>query len=71
MSNSELIVVRTFLSHVEAEVARTALEAAQIESIVSADDAGGMRPTLWMSGVRLLVRAEDAERAGKVLGRST
>jgi hypothetical protein len=68
MSHADLVVVRTFLNKIDAEVARTALEAADIESIVSADDVGGLRPGLWMSGVRLLVHAEDAERAGKILG---
>jgi hypothetical protein len=70
ISNAELVVVGTFLNKVEAEIAQGALEAAEIESIVSADDAGGMRPSLWMGGVRLLVRAEDAERAGRILGQS-
>jgi hypothetical protein len=67
MSNAELVVIGTFLNRVEAEIAQGALEAAEIESIVSADDAGGMRPSLWMGGVRLLVRAEDAERAGRLV----
>ena len=44
-------------------MAQGALEAADIESFVSADDAGGMRPGMWMSGVRLMVREEDARRA--------
>jgi len=62
-----LVVVGTFLTTMEAELARGALDAADIESMVSADDAGGMRPGLWVSGVRLLVRAEDAARAAEVL----
>jgi hypothetical protein len=57
MSNIELVVVGTFLNKTEAELAHGALEAADIESMVTADDAGGMRPGLWMSGVKLLVRA--------------
>lgn len=67
MSGTELVVVGTFLNQIEAEMARSALEAADIESMISADDAGGLRPHLWMGGVRLLVRAEDAEQAGKIL----
>jgi hypothetical protein len=66
--NTELIVIRTYLNRIAAEIAQSALEAADIESMIGADDAGGTRPGLWMSGVRLLVRAEDAERANKVLG---
>ncbi len=67
MSDDELVVVRTFLNKIEAELAQSALEAADIESMVSADDAGGMRPHFWMSGVKLLVRAADAERAAGIL----
>jgi Putative prokaryotic signal transducing protein len=68
--DTELVVVSTFLNHIDAELAQSALEAAEIESMVSADDAGGVRPHLWMGGVRLLVRAEDAEKASEILGRS-
>lgn len=67
MSNTELVVVATFLYRVEAEFAQGALEAAEIESIISADDAGGTDPGLSMGGARLLVRAEDAERAGRLV----
>ena len=49
-----------------------ALEAADIEALVTADDAGGLQPGLWMGeGVRVLVRAEDAERAKEILGGSS
>ena len=48
MSNAELVVVGTFLNRVEAAIAQGALEAAEIDSIVSADDAGGVDPSLWM-----------------------
>lgn len=70
-SDADLVVVGTFLNRIDAEVAKGALDAADIESLVSADNAGGLRPTLWMSGVRLLVRSEDADRASKVLSSST
>jgi hypothetical protein len=70
MSDSELVVVGTFLNHIDAEMAQGALEAAEIESMVSADDAGGLRPHLWMGGVRLLVRAEDAKQASEILAQS-
>lgn len=68
MTDAELMVVGTFLNRIEAEIAQGALEAADIESIVSADDAGGMRPGMWLGReVRLMVRAEDAERASEIL----
>ena len=71
MTDAELMVVGTFPNRIEAEIAQGALEAADIESIVSADDAGGMRPGMWLGReVRLLVRAEDAEQAGKILEKS-
>lgn len=64
----ELMVVGTFLNRIEAEIAQGALQAADIESMISADDAGGMRPGMWLGReVRLLVRAEDAERASEIL----
>ena len=69
MQASELVEVASFLNRMEAELAQGALDAAEIESVVSADDAGGLRPHLWLSGVRLLVRAEDAERARELLDR--
>jgi hypothetical protein len=69
MNDAELVVVATFLNRIDAELAQGALEAADIKAIVSADDAGGLRPGLWLGGVRLLVRAEDAEEAGAILGR--
>jgi len=66
--HAELVVIRTFLSKGEAQIAQGALEAADVDSMVSADDAGGIRPSLWMGSVKLLVRAEDAERAAEILG---
>ena len=70
MTDAAIVVVGTFLNQIEADMARGALEAADIESMISADDAGGLRPHLWMGGVRLLVRAEDAEQATEILARS-
>ena len=68
MTDSDLVIVETFLNRFEADVARSALDAAGIDSLIRADDAGGMRPAMSMgSAVALLVRAEDAERAGEVL----
>ena len=63
-----LVVVRTFLNRIDADLAQGALEAAGIDAMVGADDAEGNQPGLWMGGVRLLVREEDAEDAAEVLG---
>ena len=70
MTDDELVVVETFLNRIDAEIAQGALQAADIESMVSADDAGGLRPALWLAGVRLMVRSADAERATEILGPS-
>lgn len=68
MGDLELVVVKTFLTRVDADLAKSALESAGIVAIVRPDDAGGTRPGLWMGGVGLLVRAEDADDATKILG---
>lgn len=68
MSDAELVVVKTFLSRIDADLAKGALEAAGIDAMVRADDAGGTRPGLWMGGVALLVRVDDQEEARKILG---
>jgi hypothetical protein len=67
MSSSALVVIRTFLTSIDAELARSALEAADIPSTIRADDAGGMRPHLSMGGVELLINVEDAQRAREIL----
>jgi hypothetical protein len=68
MSDTELVVVRTFNDRIEAELAQSALEAAGIESMVRGDDAGGLQPSLWTSeGVDVLVREEDAADAREIL----
>ena len=66
--SDDLVVIRTFLNTVDAELARGALESAGIDSMIRADDCGGLRPHLWMGGVEVLVRNEDAARAEEVLG---
>jgi len=67
MADSALVVIRTFINDFDAGIARTALEAAGIESMIQSDDCGGMRPHLWMGGIDLLVRSEDAPFAEEVL----
>ncbi len=64
---ADLVCIRTYNNRPEAELAKGLLGASGVKAIVSADDAGGMRPhlTLGMGGVRLLVKKEDVQ---KVLG---
>jgi len=66
---NDLIVVHTFASQPEAEVAKTALESAGIDAMIKADTAGGMRPHIaWSSGgFQVLVREEDVAEAREVL----
>jgi len=67
----ELVTIRTFLNRPSAEGARMALEAAGIDTLISADDAGGTRPELAvLKGVSILVKEEDAHRAFKILEES-
>lgn len=67
MNDESFEVVGTFLTRVDAELARSALEAEEIEATVAADDAAGTRPYLWLSGVRVWVRSADAARAKAIL----
>ena len=68
MSSPDLVVVRTFPDRIEADLAASALEAAGIDSFVRADDMGGTRPHMWVSGgVELIVRAGDAAAAREIL----
>jgi hypothetical protein len=69
MPDANLVVVHAFGSGPEAEMAKSALEAAGIDAMIQADSAGGMRPHLaWASGgFKLLVREQDAAAAREVL----
>jgi len=66
---SDLVTVGNYFDRMGAELAKGVLDVDGIESYVSADDTGGMRPSLLTGagGVRLIVRAEDAERASALL----
>ena len=65
VSSSNLIAVSVFRSSVDAQVAKGILDEAGIESMIRADNAGGMYPA--MSGAELLVRSEDLDRAHDAL----
>ena len=69
-SNDEfkIVTIEIFGSKSVADNAAAKLEAFGIECWIKADDAGGMYPSLTLSGgVRLQVRSKDAERAVDVL----
>jgi hypothetical protein len=69
MGDIALVVVESFASRPDADMAKSALEAAGIDSMIQADSIGGMRPHVaWASGgFKLLVREEDVDAAREVL----
>jgi hypothetical protein len=68
VSDANLIVVATFSTSQEADLAKSALDAAGIDAMIRADTGGGMRPSLaWAGGVQVIVRAADASAAGEIL----
>jgi hypothetical protein len=67
MADSDLVVVSTFPSVADAQIAKGVLDESGIESFIRADNAGGMIPAI--GGADLLVRAEDVERADAALHR--
>jgi len=69
MDHSKLVVVRSFGSRPEAELAKGMLEDAGIRAIIQADTAGGMREHLaWTgAGFKIVVRDDDRTLAQDVL----
>lgn len=67
MGSSELVVVSTFRSTADAQLAKGILDGAGIESMVRSDNAGGMYPAI--AGAELLVRIDDVEEAREALQR--
>ena len=68
MGDDELVVVGTFMSRPEADVAKSALDAADIQSMVLGDDAGGLQPGLWEGrGVAVVVNRADEQAARDIL----
>jgi hypothetical protein len=65
MKSPDLVVVSTFLLAADAQIAKGVLGRAGIESMIRSDNAGGMYPAL--SGVELLVRSEDVQKARQAL----
>jgi hypothetical protein len=69
MSQGDLVVVRSYGTEGEAEVAKGVLESSGIDAMIQADTAGRMREHLAWSGLghRVLVREEDAAAARSLL----
>ena len=68
MREDDVIVLRKYVSEVEATMAHLVLEAHNIPSAVMRDNAGGMIPSMAiLYPVRLAVRREDADEARRIL----
>lgn len=64
----ELVTLRTFSTHMEADMAASLLDAFGVECTTSADDCSGQRAHMSnSSGVRLIVRSDDLSRAVQIL----
>lgn len=66
--NTGFIEIEVFYTEIEAEIAKGRLAEYEIQAEITKDDCGGMMPNLQFSeGVRLLVAADDEEKARTVL----
>ncbi|HWP54327.1 MAG TPA: DUF2007 domain-containing protein [Pyrinomonadaceae bacterium] len=64
----ETIILKVFVTEMDANMAQDILQDDGIEAFVFKDDAGGMEPHLQRTnGVRLVVNRVDAHRARKIL----
>jgi hypothetical protein len=63
----DLINIKTYSSRHDAELAKSFLASNGVNAVVSGDDYGGIHPGLSFStGVRLLVKEEDVEKAKRI-----
>jgi len=64
----DLVVIRTYQNGLDADLAKSVLEAAGIDSMIRNNDTGRRHYYgLTLQGIQLVVRAEDAEDAEKIL----
>jgi len=63
------VIVKVYNYRHEAQLAVEILKSHDIEAVIQADDAGGMRPDLAMhtGGVRLYVNERDSQQARDIL----
>jgi hypothetical protein len=62
------VIIKIFSSETEATMAQQVLQQSGVRGFVFKDDAGGMQPHLQRTtGVRLVVRQEDADLAYQIL----
>ena len=63
----EDVRIAEYSSRIEAELARTRLEACGIEARIDVDDVGGAYPQLQFAGVGLFVPETSVEQAEEIL----
>jgi hypothetical protein len=65
--NSKFVVLRSYPARIHADLAKSALEAYDIEAFVRG---GGGNSRRWISGmpIEVWVSSEDVERANEILG---
>lgn len=66
-AHPEPVIIATYQSVGEAEVAQAKLRAFGVESAIVDDDGGGVIPVDLDPGIQLEVRAADAEAAAQIL----
>jgi len=67
--DSRYVVLRRYPARIHADLAKSALDAAEIFSIVRGDDPRGLESDpVPHSDVELIVSEEDAEMANEILG---
>lgn len=69
MQDPKLVIVKSYGNRVEAELAKGALENAEIQATIQSDTVGHMREHIAWSGAgfRIVVREEDVAAARDVL----
>lgn len=67
---TDLVIVETYRNEIEADVARTVLDAAGIPCTIWSDTSGYGAALVFTRGVRLLVASEDVKKARKILAQS-
>jgi hypothetical protein len=62
----DVVVIATYATRPDAEVAKSALSGSGIQAYIEGDDAGGMYPFMT-EGIRLFVKKTDVQKAKKIL----
>lgn len=68
--DKQITCVKSFMSRIQADIAKGALEAQHISAFVQADDAGGAYPFPFANksaGAQLFVKTSDLDKAQNIL----